>query len=83
MDSLFTYPITDNGEQKFVDVYVVADYLNRTVNSARTSFKIPDKIDDAIPNLDEQSTITIEGILRSIAREISSMYETYAKEKKT
>lgn len=82
VDSLYTYPISENGESKFIDIYVVSPYLDKHVNNARTAFRIPDKIDDAITFEDEMKEISIEGILKVIAKEISTMYETYAVETK-
>lgn len=82
VDSLFTYPITDTGEQKFIDIYVVSDYLDKHVNGARTAFKIPEKIDDIIYYPGQVEEISVEAILKKIAREISEIYETYAVETK-
>lgn len=84
VDSLYTYPISENGESKFIDIYVVSDYLDARVNNSRTSFKIPEKADDepVFSGMDIESVITIEDLLHSIAAEVSSMYETYAFETK-
>lgn len=82
VDSLYTYPITEGSESKFIDVYVVSNYLDQHVNSARTAFKIPEKIEEAIKYTDQEEEISIERILKEIAKEISTMYETYAVETK-
>lgn len=82
VDSLYTYPITEGLESKFIDVYVVSNYLDQHVNSARTAFKIPEKIEEAIKYPDQEEEISIERILKEIAKEISTMYETYAVETK-
>lgn len=82
VDSLYTYPISENGESKFIDIYVVSPFLDKHVNNARTAFRIPEKIDDAITFEDQTKEISIEGILKAIAKEISTMYETYAVETK-
>lgn len=82
VDSLYTYPITEGSESKFIDVYVVSNYLDQHVNSARTAFKIPEKIEEAIKYPDQEEEISIERILKEIAKEISTMYETYAVETK-
>lgn len=78
VDSLYTYPITEDGESKFVDIYVVSPFLDKHVNSSRTAFKITERIEDALPYEDEKSEITIESIMKVIAKEIAIMYETYA-----
>lgn len=82
VDSLYTYPITEGSESKFIDVYVVSNYLDQHVNSARTAFKIPEKIEEAIKYPDQEEEISIERIFKEIAKEISTMYETYAVETK-
>lgn len=76
VDSLYTYPITEDGESKFIDIYVVSPYLDKHVNSSRTAFKIPEKIDDAILFENEKTEISIEAIMKAIAKEIATMYET-------
>lgn len=82
IDSLYTYPITENGESKFIDIYVVSPFLDKHVNSSRTAFKIPERIEDDIDYKDEKKEISIESILKAIAKEIATMYETYAVETK-
>ncbi len=84
VDLLFTYPISENGESKFIDIYVVSDYLDARVNNSRTAFKIPEKADDepVFSGMETETVITIEDLLRSIAAEVSTMYETYAVETK-
>lgn len=82
VDSLYTYPITEGTESKFIDIYVVSEYLDLHVNSARTAFKIPDKIEDTLTFEGKEEEISIERILKEIAKEIASMYETYAVETK-
>lgn len=78
VDSLYTFPITENGESKFIDIYVVSPFLDKHVNSSRTAFKIPEKIEDIIPYENEKNLISIEAIMKVIAKEIAAMYETYA-----
>lgn len=82
VDSLYTYPISENGESKFIDIYVVSPFLDKHVNNSRTAFKIPEKIDDALTFEDETKEISIEGIMKAIAKEVATMYETYAVETK-
>lgn len=82
VDSLYTYPISENGESKFIDIYVVSNFLDQRVNGSRTAFRIPERIDDTIIYDNQEKEITIERILKDIAKEISTMYETYAVETK-
>ena len=82
VDSLYNYPITENGEAKFIDIYVVSEYLDNNINNARTTFKIPEKADDVPYFEGMEKVVTIEDILRGIANEVATMYETYAVETK-
>lgn len=82
IDSLYNYPITENDESKFIDIYVVSEYLDNSVNNARTMFKIPEKADDVLFFEGMEKVVTIEDILRGVAKEVSTMYETYAVETK-
>lgn len=40
INSLFAYPIQENGNYYFLDIYVVSDYLNKKVYSTRNGFRI-------------------------------------------
>lgn len=78
-DSLYSYPIVEDGESKYLDVYVVSPYLDLQINNSRTAFKIPDTNENplGLDTLDE--VISIEDIMKVIAKEVSSLYESYAK----
>lgn len=81
VDSLYMYPITENGESKFLDVFVVSPYLDSHINNTRTGFKIPECNDGLFEN-ENIDKITIEDILKAIAEAVAGMYETFAKETK-
>lgn len=81
-DSLYSYPIVENREAWFLDVYVVSDYLDCKINNSRTAFKIPEKNENQLDFEDEEHLISIEDIMRAIAKEISSMYASYAQKTK-
>ncbi len=80
VDSLFLYPITENGESVFLDVYVVSSYLDTHINNTRTKFKLPDSNEgfEEDPNTD----IAIDEIMRRIAVEVSGLYDSYVQETK-
>lgn len=80
VDSLYAYPITDDGKSKFLDVYVVSPYLDAHVNNQRTGFKIPEKDEwqDGLFEVDS-TEVSMEEILQRVASELSYLYETYAK----
>ncbi|WP_071146922.1 hypothetical protein [Bacteroides ihuae] len=82
VDSLYNYPISENGESKFLDIYVVSSYLDAHVNNSRTGFKIPDSNDETNLFREDNTLISIEEILKRIAEEVAVIYESYAKETK-
>lgn len=81
-DSLYAYPITENGESKYLDVYVVSTYLDSNVNNQRTGFKFPETIDDEIAYDIQSDIISMEEILQKVASEVASLYEYFAQETK-
>ena len=82
VNSLYTYPIVENGKTKFLDIYVVSSYLDNNVNNQRNGFKIPDTtVGGSFEFGDDFPTIpSIEDILRKIGEEVSSLYQSYALE---
>lgn len=78
-DSLYAYPINEDNEARFLDIYVVSKFLDNRVNNARTAFKIQEKKESFFDLGNEYEEITIEDIMRAITTEVSSMYESYAK----
>lgn len=78
-DSLYAYPINEDGEAKFLDIYVVSEYFDTHINNSRTALKIPEKRENELDLGEDFIVITIEDIMRAIANEVSSMYESYAK----
>lgn len=81
-DSLYTYPIRENGKNKFLDIYVVSPYFDKTVNNQRTGFKIEETRIGTSFDSDYSSPPAIDEIIQAIAREISTLYQSYAQETK-
>lgn len=84
-DSLYAYPISEGNVSKYLDVYVVSSFLDEHVNNQRTGFKIPESHEETLTfftNSTIEESITMDDILRAVANELSSMYESYAKETK-
>ena len=75
VDQLFLYPILENGESVFLDIYVVSDYLDSHINNSRTSFRIPDSRIDL--NGDFDAEISMEEIMTRIAEELTGLYESF------
>jgi len=79
VDSLYTYPISENGTSKFIDIYVVSSYLDNHVNNQRTAFTIPETNETGLfPESDYP--ISIEEIMKGIASEVAGLYAIFAKE---
>lgn len=81
-DSLYAYPITENGESKYLDIYVVSSYLDKHVNNQRTGFRIPESWDDSSFYDLSETEISMEEIMKSIAKEVAGLYEEFAIETK-
>lgn len=77
-DSLYAYPITENGESKYLDIYVVSSYLDKHVNNQRTGFRIPESWDDSSFYDLSETEISMEEIMKSIAKEVAGLYEEFA-----
>lgn len=77
-DSLYAYPITENGESKYLDIYVVSSYLDKHVNNQRTGFRIPESWDDSSFYDLSETEISMEEIMKSIAKEVAGLYQSYA-----
>lgn len=80
VDQLFLFPILENGDSVFLDIYVVSDYLDAHINNSRTSFKIPDSKGDMSGDFDAE--ISMEEILIKIAEELAGLYESFVQETK-
>lgn len=80
VDNLFLYPILEQGESVFLDIYVVSDYLDAHINNSRTNFKLPDSNGEF--NGDPSTEISMEEILIRIAEELAGLYETFVLETK-
>lgn len=77
VDSLYAYPITENGKSKYIDVYVVSPYLDAHVNNQRTGFRIPESKNYFFPYNDDLD-ISMEEIMKAVAKEVSGLYQSYA-----
>ena len=78
-DSLYLYPIVEFGVSKYLDVYVVSSYLDQHINNSRTAFKIPETNENSLGLESLDDIISIEDIMREISKEVSTLYESYAK----
>jgi hypothetical protein len=79
VDSLYSYPIIENGKQYLLDIYVVSDYLNQKVYSTRNGFAIPQERENEMYGEDE---LTFQEIEETIAKQLISEYDAYVQETK-
>ena len=69
-NSLFSYPLEQNGKLYFLDVYLVSEYLNKKVYNVRNGFAIPrEKEKGLFENADLISFQEIEEKLTTILEE--------------
>lgn len=79
VNSLFAYPIEENGKFFFLDVYVVSDYLNKKVYSSRNGFAIPQEKESGMFSTDE---ITFQEIEEALAAKLEEGYNSFVKDTK-
>lgn len=80
LNSLFSYPLMQNGHQNFLDVYVVSDYLNNRVLNIRNGFTIPqEKLGDIFEKDDQ---ISFQEIEEELVKLLEGQYESHVIETK-
>ncbi len=79
VNSLFAYPIVENGKSYFLDVYVVSDYLNKKVYSSRNGFAIPQERENEMFNSDD---LTFQEIEEALALKLEEGYNSFVKDTK-
>ncbi len=77
INSLFMYPLLDSGNDYFLDVYVVSNYLDKKVFNARNGFSIPH---DKRSQLFEPDCITFDEIDQRLVDILAQEYSGYAKD---
>jgi len=78
LNGLFNYPLNQNGQLFFLDVYIVSEYLNKYVYKVRNGFSIPQ---DKENKLFEYSDLTsFEEIEETLIKEIENHYEIHVKD---
>jgi len=78
INSIFAYPIIENSTANFLDIYVVSDYLNKRVFSARNGFDIPQDKDSHLFKL--VGELSFEEIEVALAKQLESEYDSFVKE---
>lgn len=80
INSLFAYPILMDGKYYFLDIYVVSDYLNDKVYSARNGFKIPQENETGLFGTD--NVISFKDIELEVGKELEKKYNSHVQDTK-
>lgn len=75
VNSLYAYPIQENGNQYFLDVFVVSDYLNKKVYPTRNGFSIPFENENGL--LSAVGDLSFQKIEENIANVLTQEYNDY------
>jgi len=76
-NSLFSYPISNNGNLYFLDVYTVSDYLNRKAFSTRNGFNIPKEKENLLFN--DSKVLTFQEIEEKLTEVLESEYDSFVR----
>ena len=78
VNTLFTFPIITYDKQYFLDVYVVADYLNKKAYRSRNGFAIPQEKDN--PLFEKESDISFQDIELKISEVLEELFNEHVRE---
>jgi len=78
VNGIFAYPLIANGNGYFLDIYVVSDYLNRKVFSARNGFDIPQDKENTLFN--NAGEICFTDIEIALGKQLEDEYDEFVKE---
>lgn len=79
-NSLFSYPLNQNGNLYFLDVYIVSEYLNKHVFKVRNGFAIPAEKENKL--FEYLDLISFEEIEEELIKILESEYEPHVRETK-
>ena len=80
INSLFSYPLSNNGQQFLLDVFIVSDYLNLKVYNIRNGFTIPQNKENQL--FDTDDVISFEEIETELTKVLEEEYEPHVKDTK-
>lgn len=81
INTLFSYPIQNNGQLYFLDIYVVSDFLNEKVYNTRNGFKILQEHEIGLFN-EDNNEICFNDIEEKIIEILQEEYLTHVKDAK-
>lgn len=77
-NSLFSYPLEQEGKLYFLDVYLVSEYLNKKVYNVRNGFSIPREKEKGL--FDSSDLISFQEIEEKLTTILEEEYEPHVKE---
>lgn len=77
VNSLFSYPIIQDGKAYFLEVYIVSDYLNKKNYKTRNGFSIPQENDGLFQ---EQGVLSFEQIENALVKVLEEEYDNHIQE---
>jgi len=81
INSLFSYPLTEEGQEYYLDIYVVSEFLNKNIYSSRNVFKIPSEPPENENFLiDKGFIISFQDIEKQLSATLEELFDTHAKE---
>ncbi|HEV3412759.1 MAG TPA: hypothetical protein VG101_09785 [Puia sp.] len=78
VNSIFAYSIIENGEPRYLDVYVVSDFLNKKVYAARNGFAIPQEKETNLFS-EVSGELCFDEIELAIAKQLEEEYDEFVK----
>jgi hypothetical protein len=80
VNSIFSYPLIENGKGYYLDIYVVSEYLNKKVYHARNGFTIPQQRENGLFNHEEiASELCFDNIEKELAALLANEYDDFVK----
>jgi hypothetical protein len=80
LNSLFSYPIGQNGQLFFLDIYIVSDYLNKYVYKVRNGFSIPQEKENKL--FEYSDLVSFEEIEDELVNILEQEYAPHVNETK-
>jgi len=78
INSLFSYPVIKEGQQYYLDIYVVSEYLNKNIYRSRNGFTIPQETDNSIFGI--ESEISFQDIEIQLSTVLEELFDAHVRE---
>lgn len=78
INSLFSYPVIKEGQQYYLDIYVVSEYLNKNTFKSRNGFTIPQEIEN--PLFGTESEISFQDIEIQLSTVLEELFDVFVRD---